>query len=94
MGSIPDALTNITTLKVLDVSNNNLFGSIPNFGDSVNLITTGNPLIGKNGNTAGTGSSGTSVSPGIIAGMVIAVIIFSVVVLFFSIKCYVSSKHR
>ncbi|KAF3954285.1 hypothetical protein CMV_020350 [Castanea mollissima] len=94
MGSIPDALTNITTLQVFDVSNNHLSGSIPKFGDSVNLITTGNPSIVKNGNTAGTGSSGTSVSPGIIAGIVIAVIIFSVVVLFVSIKCYVSSKHR
>ena len=89
----------MTSLKVLDVSNNNLTGLIPKFGDSVNLTTTGNPLIGKNGtlpsgNTAGTGSSGTSVSPGIIAGIVIAVIISSVVVLFVSIKCYVSSKHR
>ena len=93
MGHIPDALTNITTLEVLDVSNNNLNGSIPKFGESVNLNTTGNPLIGKNGNTAGTGSSGTSVSPGIIAGIVTAVI-FSVVVLFVSIKCYVNSKHR
>ncbi|XP_030949321.1 receptor-like kinase TMK4 [Quercus lobata] len=98
-GSIPDALTNITRLQVLDISNNNLSGLIPKFGDSVNLTTTGNPLIGTNGtspsgNKAGMGSSGASVLPGMIAGIVIAVIIFVVVVLFISIKCYVSSRHR
>ncbi|XP_075671414.1 receptor-like kinase TMK4 isoform X2 [Castanea sativa] len=98
-GSIPDALTNITRLQVLDVSNNNLSGLIPKFGDSVNLTTTGNPLIGTNGtspsgNKAGIRSSGTSVLPGMIAGIVIAVIIFFVVVLSISIKCYVSSRHR
>ena len=89
----------MTSLQVLDVSNNNLTGLIPKFGDSVNLTTTGNPLIGKNGtlpdgNTAEMGSSDTSVLPGIIAGIVIAVIIFSVIVLFVSIKCYVSSRHK
>ncbi|KAK7817975.1 receptor-like kinase tmk4 [Quercus suber] len=113
-GSIPDALTNMTSLQVLDVSNNNLTGLIPKFGDSVKLTTTGNPLIGKNtpssgsggsspsgsngtspsGNPAGMGSSGTSVSHGMIAGIVIAVMIFVVVVLFVSIKCYVSRRHR
>ena len=98
-GSIPDALTNMTSLQVVNISNNNLTGLIPKFGDSVNLTTTGNPLIGKNGalpdgNTAGMGSSGTSVLPGIIAGIVIALIIFFVVVLFISIKCYVSSRHK
>ena len=113
-GSIPDALTNMTSLQVLDVSNNNLTGLIPKFGDSVKLTTTGNPLIGKNtpssgsggsspsgsngtspsGNPAGMGSSGTSVSLGMIVGIVIAVIIFVVVVLFVSIKCYVSRRHR
>nr|POE59516.1 receptor-like kinase tmk4 [Quercus suber] len=98
-GSIPDALTNITRLQVLDVSNNNLSGLLPKFGDSVNLTTTGNPLIGMNstsssGNKAGMGSSGASVLPGMIAGIVIAVIIFVVVVFFISIKCYVSSRHR
>ncbi|KAK7820636.1 receptor-like kinase tmk4 [Quercus suber] len=94
-GSIPDALTNITRLQVLDVSNNNLSGLLPKFGDSVNLTTTGNPLIGMNstsssGNKAGMGSSGASVLPGMIAGIVIAVIIFVVVVFFISIKCYMS----
>ena len=98
-GSIPDALTNMTSLQVLNISNNNLTGLIPKFGDSVNLTTTGNPLIGKNGalpngNTAGMGTSGTSDLPGIIAGIVIALIIFFVVVLFVSIKCYVSSRHK
>nr|POF02700.1 receptor-like kinase tmk4 [Quercus suber] len=46
------------------------------------------------GNPAGMGSSGTSVSHGMIAGIVIAVMIFVVVVLFVSIKCYVSRRHR
>ncbi|KAK7841503.1 receptor-like kinase tmk4 [Quercus suber] len=113
-GSIPDALTNMTSLQVLEVSNNNLTGLIPKFGDSVKLTTTGNPLIGKNtlssgsggsspsgsngtspsGNPAGMGSSGTSVSHGMIAGIVIAVMIFVVVMLLVSIKCYVSRRHR
>nr|XP_023923589.1 receptor-like kinase TMK4 [Quercus suber] len=113
-GSIPDALTNMTSLQVLDVSNNNLTGLIPKFGDSVKLTTTGNPLIGKNtpssgsggsnvsgssgtspsGNTTVMGSSGTSISPGMIASIVIAVIIFLVVMLLVSIKCYFSRRHR
>ncbi|KAM4092231.1 hypothetical protein ACB094_06G022900 [Castanea mollissima] len=113
-GSIPDAFTNMTSLQVLDVSNNNLTGLIPKFGDSVKLTTTGNPLIGKNtpssgsggsvpsgsngtspsGNPARMGSSGTSILPGMIASMVIAVIIFVVVMLFVSIKCYISRRHR
>ncbi|KAM3696220.1 hypothetical protein ACJW31_06G021800 [Castanea mollissima] len=113
-GSIPDAFTNMTSLQVLDVSNNNLTGLIPKFGDSVKLTTTGNPLIGKNtpssgsggsvpsgsngtspsGNPARMGSSGTSILPGMIASIVIAVIIFVVVMLFVSIKCYISRRHR
>ncbi|XP_065620008.1 receptor-like kinase TMK4 [Quercus suber] len=104
----------MTSLQVLDVSNNNLTGLIPKFGDSVKLTTTGNPLIGKNtpssgsggsnvsgssgtspsGNTTVMGSSGTSISPGMIASIVIAVIIFLVVMLLVSIKCYFSRRHR
>ncbi|KAK9996607.1 hypothetical protein SO802_021293 [Lithocarpus litseifolius] len=89
-GSIPDALTNMTSLKVLNVSNNNLAGLIPKFGDSVNLITNGNPLIGTNDTSPG----GTSILPGMIAGIVIAVIIFVVVVLYISIRCYVNNRHK
>ncbi|KAL4643900.1 hypothetical protein ACB092_02G124700 [Castanea dentata] len=63
-GSIPDALTNMTSLQVLDVSNNNLTGLIPKFGDSVKLTTAGNPLIGKNTPSSGSGGSSPSGSNG------------------------------
>uniref|UniRef100_A0A2N9GX28 Protein kinase domain-containing protein n=1 Tax=Fagus sylvatica TaxID=28930 RepID=A0A2N9GX28_FAGSY len=92
--SIPDALTNMTSLQLLDVSNNNLTGLIPNFASTLKLVKSGNPLLGintpsggsggnsplgsngttNNGNPAGTGTSGSSVSPGMIAGIVIAVV--------------------
>ncbi|XP_009373574.2 LOW QUALITY PROTEIN: receptor-like kinase TMK4 [Pyrus x bretschneideri] len=114
VGSIPDSLLSLTQLQLLDVSNNNLSGAIPKFPSTVKLVTTGNVLIGTTpstggggGTPSGTGSNGTtpsgspaqasngpSVSPGMIAGIVIAVVIFVVVVLFVSYKCYASKKHK
>ena len=60
----PDALTNMTSLQVLDVSSNNLTGLIPKFGDSMKLTTTGNPLIGKSTPSSGSGGSYLSGSNG------------------------------
>ncbi|XWS18269.1 hypothetical protein CRYUN_Cryun32bG0029300 [Craigia yunnanensis] len=44
-GPIPDSLTRLPYLQVLDVSNNNLSGHTPPFGSSMILIVTGNPLL-------------------------------------------------
>ena len=59
-GSIPDSLTNLTALQVLNISNNNLTGSMPKFSSNVTLFWSGNPLLGAN--TLSTGSGGSSSS--------------------------------
>ncbi|GMY04803.1 putative receptor protein kinase TMK1 [Fagus crenata] len=74
-GSIPEALANLTTLQLVDVSNNNLTGSIPKFASNVKLTTIGNPLLVTNNPSSGSGgttvgSSSSSVSPAMIAGIV------------------------
>lgn len=65
-GIIPDELVTLPNLKKLDVSNNNLSGKVPTFQRNVNLITDGNPNIGKNiPLTPGTpGSPSTPPGPG------------------------------
>jgi hypothetical protein len=73
-GSIPDSLATLPDLQLLDVSNNNLTGPIPKFTSTVTFNATGNPLLGRttpsSGNGGGIASGGTSVSPGMIAGIV------------------------
>ena len=84
----------MTSLQLLDVSNNNLTGLIPNFASTVKLVKSGNPLLGINtpsGISAGTGLNSSSVSPGTIAGIVIAVVVF--VVLFIWIICYLRRRQ-
>ncbi|XP_050372921.1 receptor-like kinase TMK4 [Argentina anserina] len=111
-GTIPASLTTLAALKTLDASNNNLYGDIPKFATGVNVVTSGNKLIGTlpsldgggtspsgNNSTAPNGSpspsaNGNSVSPGMIAGIVIAVVVFIGVLLFVFIKCYLGKKHR
>uniref|UniRef100_A0A2N9HQ09 Protein kinase domain-containing protein n=1 Tax=Fagus sylvatica TaxID=28930 RepID=A0A2N9HQ09_FAGSY len=63
-GSIPDALTNMTSLQLLDVSNNNLTGLIPNFASTLKLVKSGNPLLGINTPSGGSGGSSPSGSDG------------------------------
>ncbi|BFG15510.1 hypothetical protein CerSpe_017840 [Prunus speciosa] len=104
-GSIPANLLTLQQLQLLDVSNNNLFGEIPKFPYTVKLITTGNVLIGTTPSSGGGGnattpngspalaSGGSSMSPGMVSGIVISVVTFIVVVLFVSIKCYGNKKH-
>ncbi|CDY52761.1 BnaC02g47770D [Brassica napus] len=48
-GSIPNELTTLPKLKTLDVSDNNIYGYVPKFGGGVNVVTTGNANIGKDG---------------------------------------------
>ncbi|KAH8500540.1 hypothetical protein H0E87_015692 [Populus deltoides] len=48
-GTIPDELTNLSDLTILDVSNNRLYGNIPKFRNNVQVEYAGNPDIGKNG---------------------------------------------
>ncbi|KDP38160.1 hypothetical protein JCGZ_04803 [Jatropha curcas] len=45
-GTIPDELTTLPSLSLLNVANNKLFGKVPKF-KSTQLITDGNPDIGK-----------------------------------------------
>ncbi|KAK8628884.1 hypothetical protein V6N13_009464 [Hibiscus sabdariffa] len=47
-GSIPSNWTSLKSLETLDLSDNNLFGPLPKFSGTVNLITTGNPLMDGN----------------------------------------------
>uniref|UniRef100_A0A2N9HPR8 Protein kinase domain-containing protein n=1 Tax=Fagus sylvatica TaxID=28930 RepID=A0A2N9HPR8_FAGSY len=63
-GSIPDSLTNLTALQVLNISNNNLTGSMPKFSSNVTLFWSGNPLLGANTLSSGSGGSGGSSSSG------------------------------
>ncbi|GLU02685.1 hypothetical protein SLE2022_199260 [Rubroshorea leprosula] len=47
-GTIPSELTNLASLSKLDVSDNNLYGKVPTFKQNLDVITAGNPNIGKN----------------------------------------------
>ncbi|PKU73485.1 receptor protein kinase TMK1 [Dendrobium catenatum] len=55
-GAIPSTLTSLTSLKELDVSDNSLNGKVPSFSKNVLLKTQGNPNIGKDIPTPGSGS--------------------------------------
>ncbi|KAK4842380.1 hypothetical protein QYF36_020588 [Acer negundo] len=46
-GTIPNELTTLSNLHRIDLSNNRLYGKVPNFSKNVNVITDGNPDIGK-----------------------------------------------
>ncbi|GLU02684.1 hypothetical protein SLE2022_199250 [Rubroshorea leprosula] len=46
-GTIPSELTNLASLSRLDVSKNNLYGKVPTFKQNVDVITAGNPNMGK-----------------------------------------------
>ncbi|KAJ4901296.1 Leucine-rich repeat protein kinase family protein [Raphanus sativus] len=60
-GSIPTELTTLPKLRTLDVSNNDIYGDVPKFRGSVNLVTTGNLNIGKDGPVSPSGGTpGTS----------------------------------
>lgn len=105
-GSILDSLTSLAQLRVLDVSNNILSGVIPKFPEiDFELNTSGNPFIGKiiddGGGKATPGSSPGSKSPsgssspkksstsaGMISGIVDAIGVFIIVVLYVSYKGY------
>ncbi|KAK4489141.1 hypothetical protein RD792_004935 [Penstemon davidsonii] len=109
-GSIPNVLTSLPQLQSFDVSNNNLSGAIPVFSSSVRFTRDGNPFLGRNvssgggggapgtntdnqgGNGSGRSSRGSS--PGIIVGVIMAVLIFIGVLLFVSYKCYVMRRHK
>ncbi|XP_021749640.1 receptor-like kinase TMK4 [Chenopodium quinoa] len=51
VGTIPSVLTNLKMLQKFDVSNNNLTGKVPNFSQTVEVITNGNPFLGTNVDT-------------------------------------------
>ncbi|GMY04797.1 Receptor kinase TMK4 [Fagus crenata] len=57
----------MTSLQLLDVSNNNLTGSIPNFASTMKLVKSGNPLLGTVTPSDGSGGSSPSGSNGTMA---------------------------
>jgi hypothetical protein len=83
-GSIPDSLTTLPQLQLLDVSNNNLSGVIPNFSPKVKLNVTGNAFLVQNMSRQGgvvqtRNSSKAKPRPVIwIAGMVLYYYIFQI----------------
>ncbi|WOH08387.1 hypothetical protein DCAR_0727826 [Daucus carota subsp. sativus] len=103
-GVIPEILTTLNQLVVLDVSNNNLSGPVPVFKPTVRFTSTGNPFLGKNigggdGKSPGTGSdSGTPAggAPGeskgnsTSGGMIAGVVI--AVLVFVGVVLFVSYK--
>ncbi|XP_047315841.1 receptor-like kinase TMK4 [Impatiens glandulifera] len=109
-GIIPQILTNMPQLVTIDVANNNLSGPIPVFPSTIKFTHNGNPFLGTNittggdqtpgsgSNTSSPGQGGSakasSVSAGMIAGIVIAVTLFVMVVLFVSYKCYIKKRHQ
>ncbi|KAH0869484.1 hypothetical protein HID58_076506 [Brassica napus] len=48
-GNIPTELTTLPMLRTLNVSINNINGAVPTFSASVNVVTSGNANIGKDG---------------------------------------------
>ncbi|PNY09051.1 serine/threonine protein kinase [Trifolium pratense] len=59
-GPIPQSLTTLPQLQLLDVSNNNLSGFIPKFSSKVKLNITSNNLLGKNMSRQGGGENATT----------------------------------
>ncbi|KAF5465085.1 hypothetical protein F2P56_015116 [Juglans regia] len=89
-GSIPKFAS---TVKFTWTGNPLLGTTTPSSGSGAGTPTDSNSTT-PSGSPAGTASGGTPVSPGMIAGIVIAVVIFVVAVLFVSIKCYLGKRHR
>ncbi|XLT56369.1 hypothetical protein HN873_048973 [Arachis hypogaea] len=73
-GSILDILTSLRQLKILDVSNNNLSGSLPPFSKKTIVITTGNAFL-QQSHSPKTSLSSTFII-GISAGVGVIVMIF------------------
>ncbi|KAH6770115.1 Leucine-rich repeat protein kinase family protein [Perilla frutescens var. hirtella] len=104
-GVIPSDIITLPQLQMFDVSNNNLSGPIPIVPSSLKFVYDGNLLLGKNVSDGGSGAPGTNsgrasgsnkspVSAGLIAGVVVAVVVFIGVVLFVSYKCYVRRRQK
>lgn len=62
-GSIPDELTKLPDLQLLDVSGNNLSGKIPIFRSDVEFIYADNPFLGTDINPPPSSAPSSSVSP-------------------------------
>ncbi|KAL8515869.1 hypothetical protein ACS0TY_014533 [Phlomoides rotata] len=93
-GVIPNVLTTLPQLQILDVSNNNLSGARPVFPSRVRFTYSGNILLDNGSGTSDASKSRSSRLVGVIAGVVVAVVLFIVVVLFVSYKRYVKKRHN
>ncbi|CAF2090760.1 receptor-like kinase TMK3 [Brassica napus] len=56
-GRIPKELTTLPKLWLLDVSNNDFYGGVPKFREGVNVVTTGNLNIDKDGPVSPSGGT-------------------------------------
>ncbi|MCL7029374.1 hypothetical protein MKW94_018282 [Papaver nudicaule] len=101
-GPIPDSLLDLPELQAIDVTNNNLSGKVPAFpSGKVTLKSEGNPFLGNElpGDTPGgdtlppDGQPGAHKNAGLIAGIVIAVIVF-LAVAFVVGYLYFRKKHK
>jgi kinase len=88
-GTIPEAIANLKNLRELDVSFNSLHGKIPSFGENVNVITTGNPDIGKDETE---NSKGTKRSSSYIA--LIVVFSLGAILVLLALVFYYCAKFR
>ncbi|CAL1360394.1 unnamed protein product [Linum trigynum] len=70
-GPVPENWTSLASLRTLDLSSNNISPPLPKFSTTVQLLTTGNPLLADGGKSApdknpssspGSGSNGGSSS--------------------------------
>lgn len=106
-GTIPNGLTSLTKLETIDLANNNLSGKVPVFPKGVKLSTSpGNLLLGTNvtprsgsnsttdGGTSPPKSKGSSVSVGLIVGVVIAILFFVLVLCFVLYMYYVKKRKQ
>ncbi|KAJ4955874.1 hypothetical protein NE237_012657 [Protea cynaroides] len=96
-GPIPTILSKMNQLQTLDVSNNNLSGQIPDFPAGLKVTMTGNKYLGKDldedGNPVST-FPGANSSPGVVAGAVVAAVIFLAVVAFVIYRCYTMKRKQ
>ncbi|XP_052170343.1 receptor-like kinase TMK4 [Diospyros lotus] len=92
-GTIPPNLTKLPQLQLVDLSNNNISGKIPAFESSVTLKTSGNPNIGKDLPSDGSGKRNgmSGLRPWLIAAAIVLALICMVALSLLIYKQYVKN---